>query len=456
MDNQMRDQYNREKDSDIAVAQAEERALLEAIQALITGHFEHKLNSRSPIANALNQLIDQLKNQNGKMLDNVVKFSISTNEVSMASVKLLHNLQNVDNRTQNIASAAEQMRSSVVGMDANGQSISNDAAKSMELVNGASVTLQESVAGFDVISESVADNNEKIKSLVGFAAQVRDIADEIKGISFQTNLLALNAAVEAARAGDVGRGFSVVAHEMRSLSGRSTEATKQISELASEFEEQMEGVTTALEDSVSKVEEGKNAIQDAESKMGDIKGKVGEMTSNINQISEALKEQTLASAEVADGITSVAKSTSDSVYNTDRIVDAMARVQNRVNAQVDEINKLDLPNKVIKLAQSDHVIWKKRLVNMVSGKEGLNERELADHHSCRLGIWYDNVKDESLRHNRAFKDLMEPHRLVHTHGIRAVSRYNSGDMEGALQELDQVETASGEVLRLLQQLEREA
>lgn len=433
----------------------EEAALLDAIQALIDGHFEYKVNKQSPVANALNRLIDGLKTHNTTMLDNLVKFSIGTNEVSMSSVKLLYNLRNVDNRTQNIASAAEEMRSSVAGMDANGRNIRSDASESMELVDDASITLQESVAGFDVISESVADNNEKIKTLVGFASQVRDIAEEIKGIAFQTNLLALNAAVEAARAGDVGRGFSVVAHEMRSLSSRSTDATKQISELASEFEDQMENVTSALEVSVEKVEEGKSAIQDAERKMTDIKGKVGEMTSNINQISEALKEQTLASAEVADGITSIARSTASSVHNTDRIVDAMAEVQNLVNTQIDQINKLDLPKKVIKLAQSDHVIWKKRLVNMISGKEGLNERELADHHSCRLGKWYDNVTNEALRHNRSFKELLEPHRLVHTHGIYAVSRYNSGDLDGALQELDKVESASEEVLRLLQQLELE-
>ena len=458
----MQESRKNEESQGLELAQArarwedQEQRAIAAINSVKAGHYDIDQSLDSALGRAITNLAQDLRERGGRSLDNLVNFSIGSNEVSMASAKLLYSLKSVDNRTQGIASAAEEMRSSVDSMGVNGERISSEADQTLDLVENASQTLNDSVSSFEHICHSVADNNEKIKARVGVASQVREISEEIKGIAFQTNLLALNAAVEAARAGDVGRGFSVVAHEMRSLSGRSTDATKQISVLADNFEEQMSDVSHALEESVKSVDSGNRAILDVDQKMTVIREKVSEVTANMSQISEALKEQTVASAEIAEGITSVARSTSTAVESTDSIVDSMAGIQGHVDKQVNEINELDLPKKVIKLAQSDHVIWKKRLVSMISGKEGLNESELADHHSCRLGKWYESISDGRMKDSQPFRQLLEPHRAVHAHGIRAVASYNRGDFKGALEELEQVESASADVLALLRRLELEA
>ncbi|WP_372832807.1 CZB domain-containing protein, partial [Pontibacterium sp.] len=109
--------------------------------------------------------------------------------------------------------------------------------------------------------------------------------------------------------------------------------------------------------------------------------------------------------------------------------------------------------KVVKLAKSDHVIWKRRLTNMVAGREGLNAAELSSHHTCRLGRWYTSVNASVYQSHPSFVKLAIPHKQVHEGGIQAVELYNRGRVKEAMQRIERVEAASGEVLELLTDLE---
>ena len=91
---------------------------------------------------------------------------------------------------------------------------------------------------------------------------------------------------------------------------------------------------------------------------------------------------------------------------------------------------------------------------MLAGREGLNASELSNHHSCRLGKWYDHVQDAQYLNHPAFKALQVPHQLVHEHGIKAVNLYNANRHQEAIQEIAKVEAASKDVLRLLAELEQ--
>ena len=359
----------------------------------------------------------------------------------------------MDEKAQSIASAAEQLQASVSQIRHHSQDMRNETSASMDVVSDVTESLKVSVAAFDKIRQSVAENTAEVANMGSFATEIREIADTIKGIAFQTNLLALNASVEAARAGSVGAGFGVVAQEMRSLATKSADATKQITTLVDDYEEKMKSVTDALQSSVSSVDEGKVSIENVDGKMSEMREKISRVSENINDITGAIDEQSEASESVSNGITNIAQNTSASVDSTDYIVDSMDKLQNFVNDHILEISALNIPNKVIKLAQSDHVIWKKRLVNMICGKEGLNDRELADHHSCRLGKWYNQVNEASMLNNHSFQALLPPHERVHTHGKQAVVYYNSGNVALALSEIEKVESASVEVLRLLKALE---
>ena len=242
---------------------------------------------------------------------------------------------------------------------------------------------------------------------------------------------------------------------MRDLSQRTASATEEISRIVGSLHSGMDVVVDSMDTSIKAVDEGSAAIGQMKSAMGAVSETIADVKSHSGEISITLKQQRSAANEVASGI---ARTAANSGHATDALETIMTMMDAAQAVLVDEIaavSELDIPNKVLQLAQSDHVIWKRRLANMIVGREGLKPDELASHHSCRLGKWYDHVDDPCFYDNADFRELANPHRVVHHHGIEAVKAFNHGDIEEALRQIEHVETASTDVLYLLKSLERQ-
>ena len=440
---------------DSALPEIEERDkdIVRCMKAALDGDYTVSPMGDDDVSTMLFQLISKLSVSAQEEMSRVVGLSVQANETAIFSARMFSDLRKVNEQTQTIAAAAEEMVATVQEIGNYGESIAQQAIDAQEATNLGSEATARAVEGMGHITTAMNVSVEKVKVLDEFSVHIGKIAEDIKQIAEQTNLLALNATIEAARAGEAGKGFAVVAGEVKNLAGQTKSATTEINDIIAKLQEESKNILSSINESSEAVSSGQQAITDAGDQMNDIKEKINNVTENTSNISTTLSEQKVASEEVAKGVGEIATSSTQSVEGIEHIVDAMDAVEKLISAQIAKLAELDVPDKVIKLAQSDHVLWKKRLANMIAGREGLNPDELADHHTCRLGKWYDNVTEIKYKDSLVFQELVVPHKLVHEHGIKAVQLFNDKNVEGALHEISQVEAASKDVLRLLAELE---
>ncbi|MGF1547630.1 MAG: methyl-accepting chemotaxis protein [Thiotrichales bacterium] len=428
--------------------------IIECIHQVVAGNYQVRLVGENRLSNAINTLIDTLERSTMQSLDRTVQLSIGTSETTIQSAEMVSNLREVDQKSQEIASAVEQLDASIGSINTYGAGIAREMTSIEQSVGVTAATVDGFVGIMADITHAATESLTKVEALQDLSKQISRVAETIKSIAFQTNLLALNANVEAARAGESGRGFAVVAKEVGFLAQRSTEATRTIEDMVRKTQEGFGNIVDAMRKSSKAVDEGQGAIAIVGSSIDELRGKIERVGASTRQIEATLREQENAVKLVSGGINEIAHNTSASVHDIEQIVAAMTVIEHHVAASLKDLAAKEMHNKVLKLAQADHIAWKKQLVNMVVGLETVDPNRLTDHHHCRLGRWYNQVNTPELRRNADFLNLAEPHRKVHHHGCQAADRFQRGDLAGALREIRLVEQASAEVLTLLRRLDQ--
>jgi hypothetical protein len=243
------------------------------------------------------------------------------------------------------------------------------------------------------ISSGTKQTTDSIYELQKIMSGINGFVDIIKGISDQTNLLALNAAIEAARAGEQGRGFAVVADEVRTLAQRSAEASNEISSLIDQVNSQMTDVVEGIHD--------------------------------VGRKGEEITANTISIEGTADRIVHVSQNMLNVITNS--AADAF-----------------------LQTVKMDHVVWKLDVYKVMLGTSDKNPNDFSDHTMCRLGKWYYEgegmAKYNSLQ---TFKKIEPPHKKVHQHGVAAMQASTKGDRQLAAKELELMEKASFQVIDLL-------
>jgi methyl-accepting chemotaxis protein len=178
--------------------------------------------------------------------------------------------------------------------------------------NGADV-VDATIAVMSQIAEKVQESARTVERLGTRSDQIGEIIGTIEDIADQTNLLALNAAIEAARAGEQGRGFAVVADEVRALAERTTRATKEIGSMIRAIQGETKGAVASMEQGVQQVESGTIEAAKSGAALRDILEQINDVAMQVNQIATAAEEQTATTGEISSNmqqITAVVQQTS--------------------------------------------------------------------------------------------------------------------------------------------------
>ncbi|MDR0563841.1 MAG: methyl-accepting chemotaxis protein [Azoarcus sp.] len=276
----------------------------------------HRLGIKSKdeigeMGSAFDQMMDKLQKTFKSILGNMGEVGKVVESVSTSAEQVAQSSASQSSSASAMAASVEQMSVSintVSGSAENAQSMAKDAGALSE--QGDQIIVQ-TCDEMSRIAGIVSEASKVIKTLGEESHQITSVVNVIKDVADQTNLLALNAAIEAARAGEQGRGFAVVADEVRKLAERTAQSTVDISNMVSKIQDSASEAVKEMGIVVGQVENGQTLAQEAGNKMRVIRGESIKVSNAITEISDALKEQSQASHDVARHVESIAQMTDE-------------------------------------------------------------------------------------------------------------------------------------------------
>ena len=287
------------------------------------------------IAEHLNQMLDNF----GKILKAVARGTDEVNEATVklaaAAIKIEQSSSAQSDAAASSAATVEEMSASIMQINQNVSHVSTLSTSARQLTAEGRGVVQQAAQEMDSIASAVAETALTVQNLGESSRRISDIVAVIREIADQTNLLALNAAIEAARAGEAGRGFAVVADEVRKLAERTSQSTHQITTMIDSIQQETK---TAVERIVSVNEQALKGVAlagQADVAVGNIDTQSGEVSTTIGDISRATDEQCIAGNDIARHIEQISRMTDQ---NTAAIRD-MAAAARQLEAMTVHLEK---------------------------------------------------------------------------------------------------------------------
>nr|WP_092315828.1 methyl-accepting chemotaxis protein [Pseudomonas saponiphila] len=288
------------------------RQAVDVAKAIAAGRLDSSISTsgRDEVSNLLQAFAamqERLRTMISQIKQGADQLVSASQSISSASLQLSASAQEQSHSASSMAATVEELTVSINHVADNAgdaHALSSESGRQSE--EGGSV-IQDTLGSMRLIAETVQASASQIGELGQHAEQISSIVGVIKGIAEQTNLLALNAAIEAARAGEQGRGFAVVADEVRLLAQRTANSTQEITEMVGKIQQGTREAVSSMDVGVNQVKNGVELAQQAGEAIVNIRTSSGNVVQVVDQISLALREQTAASQDVARNVERIAQ-----------------------------------------------------------------------------------------------------------------------------------------------------
>ncbi len=254
-----------------------------------------------------------------KTAANASQVASAASQMHVTSEQMSTGMEQVVAQSMSVATAGEEMAATSGDIARNCLMVAEGSKQANATAENGARVVESTISGMARIAERVKASAQTIENLGVRSDQIGEIIGTIEDIADQTNLLALNAAIEAARAGEQGRGFAVVADEVRALAERTTKATREIDKMIKAIQNETRQAVSAMEDGVTEVERGTAEAARSGTALGDILDQINAVNLQVNQIATAAEEQTATTSEISynmQQITEVVRGTSQGAQNS--------------------------------------------------------------------------------------------------------------------------------------------
>lgn len=276
------------------------------------------------LSNALNQMKQSLRSMAASVTASVATASSSSEQMAVTA-------QETSASVEELASTANQFAAAVDRLSVGAQNMAASAQRTSELSGQGKVEIDRTVDTMADIAEQVGLLAGEIRNLGRHSDQIGEIVDLITGIADQTNLLALNAAIEAARAGEQGRGFAVVADEVRQLAEQSAAAAREITELVHKIRDAAQNSVQNADQTAAKVNEGRDIANHSGQMFEDINGVIQNLAEEIDEIARAAEDLATGAEEIGATIEEQSASTQQMAASAAGVSAATSQVEEEMN-----------------------------------------------------------------------------------------------------------------------------
>ncbi|HHL39733.1 MAG TPA: methyl-accepting chemotaxis protein [Deltaproteobacteria bacterium] len=290
------------------------------------------------LSDSLNKMRVNLNDMLRRVKDNSDHLASASNELASTSAQIVKGSEHQSSQTDQMATAMEEMSATVIEVAKNSQLAAESAAEAQEIAVKGGDVVNKAVNGMLAVAETVNRSASTVEALGKSSDQIGAIVAVINDIADQTNLLALNAAIEAARAGEQGRGFAVVADEVRKLAEKTTKATKEIADMIKSIQDDTRGAITSMNKGTQQVEEGVQLANDAGEALRQIVSSIQNVTDLVRQIATAAEEQSATTDEISSNVSAVAaiaKETTSGVHQISEASESLRVVAEELRDIVD-------------------------------------------------------------------------------------------------------------------------